>query len=49
MSHPNDEDLDRMVLLFSNQQGTDRFFIEVPDGSRYHFHRMCIMDWLIAA
>jgi hypothetical protein len=30
-------------------KGPDRFFIEVPDGSRYHFHCMCIMDWLIAA
>jgi hypothetical protein len=36
MSHPNIEDLDRMVLLLSNKQGNDRLFIEVPNGSERH-------------
>jgi len=33
MSHPNVEDLDRMVLLLSNKLDEKRLFIEVPNGN----------------
>lgn len=33
MSHPDVEDLDKVVLLLSNKQGEERLFIEVPAGN----------------
>lgn len=33
MSHPDVEDLDKMVLVLSNKQGEVRRFIEVPGGN----------------
>jgi hypothetical protein len=48
MSHPDIEDLDRMVLLLSNKQGPDRLFIEAPKGSEHHDLAVCDSSILIA-